>query len=73
MKWTCEIIDHGNIYKANLSIDGKTVDGLPEYVSYHALKRAIRERTGIKLTDRQDLQFEQRELARYAYCNGEIF
>lgn len=73
MKWTCEIIDHGNIYKANLSIDGKPVDGLPEYIGYHHLKRAIREKTGICIKSRQDLKFEQRELARCAYCEGEIF
>lgn len=72
MKWTCEIIDHGNIYKANLELNGKPVAGLPEYVGYHHLKRAIRERTGVRITGRKDLSFEQREMARYAYCKGEI-
>ena len=72
MKWNCEIIDHGNIYKANLTLNGRAVEGLPEYVGYHHLKRSIRERTGIRITDRQDLAFEQREMARYAYCEGEF-
>ncbi|MBQ8319509.1 MAG: hypothetical protein IJX81_01355 [Clostridia bacterium] len=70
MKWTCEIVQDGGVYYANLTIDGTLFRGLPEYIGYNQLKRAIRMKTGIEILNHNKLTFEKYGRKKYAFIDN---
>ena len=73
MRYTCRklVRQTFSFYKANLLLNGQPVEGLPEYVPYPRLKRAIRLKTGIRIKNCQDLTFENYGDERHAHFEGE--
>lgn len=73
MKWSCEIVmDFDGRYYANLFIDDKLFEDLPEYVDYRTLRKAIKEKTGIELVNQKELIFYRFGRKRYAHLHGFI-
>lgn len=69
-KWTCEVVQNiDGSYYANLTIDNKHVDGLPEYVDYNTLYNAIRLKTGICILRRKNMIFERFGRKKYAFID----
>ena len=64
--------DHDGSYYANVTINGKMVGGLPEYVPYRKLKAAIKENCGIELPSLSTLDFHCIGRKKYAYWEGEL-
>lgn len=70
-KWFLEIIqDFDGSYYANMTVDGKRVEGLSEYVDYNTLRESIRTRTGISILHRKHLIFQRNGRKRYAYIDA---
>lgn len=70
-KWFIEVVqDFDGRYYANMTIGGKRVDGLPEYVDYNTLREAIRRKTGIVILPRKEMHFEQFQRKKYAYIDA---
>lgn len=70
-KWFLEIVqDFGGRYYGNMTIEGKAMKELPEYVDYKTLSSAIREKTGIYIPRRKDLIFQQSGRKKYAYIDA---
>lgn len=70
-KWTCEVVkDFNGLYYCNMCIDGKMVEGLPEYVDYNTLKAAIRRMTGIEILKHKNMIFEGSGRKRYALIDN---
>ena len=70
-KWFLEIVqNYDGTYYANMTINGAIVRNLPESVDYDTLKREIRQRTGIEILKRKDLNFQQRGGKKYAYIDA---
>lgn len=57
----------GSFY-ANMRVKNDSIEGLPEYVTYPALKKAIKTRTGITLPPLKALQFTKSPLCRKHYA-----
>lgn len=57
--------DFDRTYYANVNIDGQSYFGLPEYVSYNVLKRAIKEKIGIHIQRKPE--FEKYGRQSYAH------
>ena len=73
MKWHCEVVmDFDGRYYANLYVDDKMIEDLPDYVNYRALRKAIKEKTGIELVNQKELIFTRYGRKRYALLNGFI-
>lgn len=53
--FTIELVEDCGEYYANIGINDELVKGLPEYVDYRTLKKAILEETGIELPNRKDV------------------
>ena len=62
--------DFDNTYYANMTIDGEIVKGLPEYVDYRTLNKAIRNQTGFCILRMKDLRFKKYGRKSYAYFNN---
>lgn len=70
-RWFLEIVrDFDGTYYANMQVEGKRVEDLPEHVDYNALKKAIREKTGIVILKRKDMFFEKLGRKHYAYIDA---
>ena len=70
-KFFCEIVQgFDGTYYANLSIDGKLVSGLAEYVNYNELKKSIRDKTGICIVNRKSLIFQGYGRKKYAFIDA---
>lgn len=70
-KWTCEVVqDFDGRYYANMYVNGKYVNNLPEYVDYTTLRSAIREKTGIEILLRKDMIFERNGRKKYALLDA---
>ena len=70
-KWFCEIVkDFDGTYYANLTIDGKLIKGLAEYVKYNELKKSIREQTGICIVNKKNLIFQGYGRKKYAFIDA---
>lgn len=58
--YVCEVVrDFDGTYYANISVDGTRVSGLPEYVNYRTLKKAIKEQCELELPPVKDLEFQR--------------
>ena len=64
--------DHDGSYYANLTINGRLVAGLPEYVPYRRLKAEIKEYYGIELPRLKDLELKQFGRKWYAHLDGRL-
>lgn len=70
-KWFIEVVqDHDGTYYANMAIDGQPVRDLPQNVDYTTLREAIRNRTGVEILKRKDMQFQQFGHKKYAYLDN---
>ena len=70
-KWFIEIVqDFNGTYYANMIKDGKRVEGLPEYVDYSTLRKAIEMKTGIQILKRKDLILQQSGVKKFAYIDN---
>jgi len=70
-KWFLEIVqDFTGTYYANMIVDRKRVEGLPEYVDYNTLREAIRAKTGIEIFKKKDMVFQQSGRKKYAYIDA---
>ena len=70
-RWICEVVrDFDGTYYANMTIEGKSVDGLPEYVDYKTLKEAIKNKTGIEILKCKDMIFEKFGRKYYALIDA---
>ena len=59
-KWFLEVVqDFDGSYYANLTVNAMPVKGLPEYVDYNTLKKAIKEKTGIDIPNKGDMIFSK--------------
>ena len=54
-------------------IDSQSIHGLPEYVTYKELKKAIKETIGFTLPNVADLIFEKGPFSRKSYAYIEKF
>lgn len=54
-------------------IDSRSIHGLPEYVTYKGLKKAIKETMGFTLPNVADLMFEKGPFSRKSYAYIEKF
>lgn len=71
MRWCLELVqDFDGTYYANMTIEGKHVEGLPENVTYKALKNAIKRITGVCILNRKDMIFTQFHRKKYAYIDA---
>lgn len=69
--YSCEIVkDFDGSYYANLFINGKYTCGLPEYVDYKTLKKAIASK-GVQLPNLSELCFERYGRKSYVQINSE--
>lgn len=70
-KWICEVAqDFDGRYYANMTIQEKRVEGLPEYVDYKTLQKSILQKTGIVILKRKDMIFEKYGRKRYALLDN---
>lgn len=70
-RFICEVVkDFDGTYYANMSVDGKTVQGLPEHVSYNVLKGAIREIANVEILKCKDMLWEKVGRKRYALIDA---
>lgn len=73
MKFYCEIVkDFNNVYYANLYIDEELITDLPEYVSYSTLRKAIKDKTGVKIPFAKEIKFEKVGRKQYGYFETEV-
>lgn len=69
--WFIEVVqDFDGTYYANMMLGGQPVTGLPENVTYNALRTAIRQKTGIEIPKRSDMKFQQSGRKKYAYLDA---
>lgn len=59
----------GSCY-ANMTVEGKDVTGLPEYVTWLELGKAILAKTGIHIPRYEDLTWEKLGRKHYAYASN---
>lgn len=59
--------DFDGTYYANVHEDGKVVEGLPEYVSYRTLKKAIMDKIGFVVVPVGCLKFQRVGRKEYAF------
>lgn len=64
--------DFDNLYYANITLNGNSVKGLPEYVGYVELKKAVKEKLGYTLPNLKDLKFEKSGRKCYAHIEDYI-
>lgn len=64
--------DHDGSYYANLTIAGRLVAGLPEYVPYRKLKAEIKEKYGIELPTLKNLELKQFGRKWYVNLEGRL-
>lgn len=58
-RFVLEIVKDGNgAYYANLTVDGKAVRVIPEYVDYRTLRAALKEVYGFEIPKLSDLKFD---------------
>lgn len=70
-RWYIEVVqDFDGKYYAHMTIEGKIVENLPEYVDYRTLMVAIENETGIRLLKRKDMIFEKRGRKKYAHVDA---
>ncbi len=62
-----EVVKDFDCYYLNLHINGEYVEGLPEYDSYTALKKAVKDRFNIQIPNLKDLKFDKQCRKSYAY------
>lgn len=66
-RWICEIIkDFDGSYCANMQVEGRIVENLPENVNYNTLKDAIRKQTGVEILKCKDMIFNKLGRKYYA-------
>lgn len=58
-KWACTVIQCDGKYRADMQIDGKSVDGIMSDVDYRTLSQSIKQITGIEILKRKDMIFER--------------
>lgn len=70
-KFTCEIVrDFDGTYYANVCVDGKMVEGLPEHVNYNTLKDAIRRKANVEILKCKDMIWEKVGRKHYALIDA---
>ena len=73
MKASVEIVrDFNKKYYASAYLDDEPVHGLPEYVSFPALRQAVRYHVGICLPNAQQLEWTRMGRKQYAHFSGEV-
>ena len=70
-KWFLEVVQcQDGTYYANMAVARNFVRGLPEYVDYNTLRRAIRLKTGISILPKKDMIFQKSGTRNYAYIDA---
>lgn len=59
-------------YYANVTIDGELIRGLPEFVNFITLRKAIKEKTGIEIPYCKDLIFVRSFGKSYAHIENGV-